>query len=121
MPSRTLVANELATVLRQISHPDRIRLLLKLKVGAQTVTELAEALEIPPTRLSQHLGVLRAVALVETETQRQTRVYSLAQPELADWLIAGIDFIAHRLGRASVQDITLAKTLWHKDMGATEN
>ncbi len=117
MPSRALVANELATVLRQISHPDRIRLLLRLQTGPQTVTELAEALDIPPTRLSQHLGVLRAVALVATEAQRQSRVYSLAQPELADWLIAGIDFIAHRLGRASSQDIAHAKELWQNEPG----
>ena len=63
MPSRKIVATALAEVLRQISHPDRIRLLLKLQAGALTVNELAEALEIPPTRVSQHLGVLRSVAL----------------------------------------------------------
>lgn len=113
MPSRKIVAAELANVLRQISHPDRIRLLLKLQAGDLTVNELADALEIPPTRVSQHLGVLRAIALVETEAQAQKRVYRLSQPELADWLIDGIDFIAHRLGRASAADIASAKDLWH--------
>lgn len=112
MPSRKIVANELAHVLRQISHPDRIRLLLKLQAGEQTVNELGDILEISPTRVSQHLGVLRAVALVETETQGQKRVYRLAQPELASWLIEGIDFIAHRLGRATPADIDQAKQLW---------
>lgn len=112
MPSRMIVATELANVLRQISHPDRIRLLLKLQLGEQTVNELAAALEIPPTRVSQHLGVLRAIALVETENQGQKRVYSLPQPELAMWLIDGIEFIAHRLGRASETDIARAKQLW---------
>jgi DNA-binding transcriptional ArsR family regulator len=107
-----IVATELANVLRQISHPDRIRILLKLQSGEQTVNELAAALEIPPTRVSQHLGVLRAIALVETENQGQKRVYSLPQPELAMWLIEGIDFIAHRLGRASEHDIAFAKQLW---------
>ena len=115
MPSRKIVAHELANVLRQISHPDRIRLLLKLQAGALTVNELADALEIPATRVSQHLGVLRAVALVETEAQAQKRVYRLGQPELADWLIGGIDFIAHRLGRASAADITTAKELWQSE------
>ena len=33
MPSPTIVATELATLLRQISHPDRIRLIEKLQVG----------------------------------------------------------------------------------------
>ena len=115
MPSRKIVANALAEVLRQISHPDRIRLLLKLQAGALTVNELAEALESPPTRVSQHLGVLRAVALVDTEAQAQKRVYRLSQPELADWLIDGIDFVAHHLGRASAADIERAKELWQSE------
>ncbi len=113
MPSRKIVASELAHVLRQISHPDRIRLLLKLQAGEQTVNELGDLLEISPTRVSQHLGVLRAIALVETETQGQKRVYRLAQPELALWLIDGIDFVAHRFSRASTSDIEHAKQLWH--------
>jgi hypothetical protein len=33
MPSRTIVATELANLLRQISHPDRIRLIQELHVG----------------------------------------------------------------------------------------
>lgn len=112
MPSRKIVAHELAHVLRQISHPDRIRLLLKLQSGDQTVNDLGDLLEISPTRVSQHLGVLRAIALVETETHGQKRVYRLAQPEMALWLIEGIDFIAHRLNRASSGDIEQAKQLW---------
>jgi DNA-binding transcriptional ArsR family regulator len=112
MPSRTIVANELAHVLRQISHPDRIRLLLKLQAGELTVNELGDALEISPTRVSQHLGVLRAVALVETRTLGQKRVYRLAQPDMANWLIEGIDFIAHRLSRATPSDVAQAKRLW---------
>lgn len=119
MPSRKIVAAELAHVLRQISHPDRIRLLLKLQAGEQTVNELGDMLEIPPTRVSQHLAVLRAIALVETETHGQKRVYRLAQPELALWLIEGIDFIAHRLSRATPTDIAQAKQLWRAETAET--
>lgn len=115
MPSRKVVATELAHVLRQISHPDRIRLLLKLQAGEQTVNELGDLLEISPTRVSQHLGVLRAVALVATQTRGQQRVYSLAQPELARWLIEGIDFIGHRLSRATPVDLHNAKQLWQAE------
>jgi DNA-binding transcriptional ArsR family regulator len=115
VPSRIIVATELANVLRQISHPDRIRLILKLQAGEQTVNDLASALDIPATRVSQHLAVLRGVALVETRSQGQNRVYSLPQPELAEWLIDGISFVAHRLGRASASDIEHAKELWMQD------
>lgn len=120
MPSRTIVANELASILRQISHPDRIRVILKLQAGYQTVNEMAAALEIPPTRLSQHLAVLRATALVETETDGQKRVYRLAQPGLALWLIDGIDYIAHRLAQASEGDVQTAKRLWQMDAHAVQ-
>ncbi|HSJ77685.1 MAG TPA: metalloregulator ArsR/SmtB family transcription factor [Erythrobacter sp.] len=119
MPSRKIVANELAHMLRQISHPDRIRLLLKLQSGDQTVNELAEMLELSPTRVSQHLGVLRAIALVQTQTRAQMRVYRLVQPELALWLIEGIDFVAHRLGRATASDISQAKLLWRAEAAET--
>ncbi|MEL6487693.1 MAG: metalloregulator ArsR/SmtB family transcription factor [Pseudomonadota bacterium] len=119
MPSRKIVADELANVLRQISHPDRIRIIFKLQSGPQNVNELAQALDIPPTRASQHLAVLRAISLVETESHGQARVYRLAQPELALWLIDGIDFIAHRLGRASAKDIEHAKELWQQEAAET--
>jgi DNA-binding transcriptional ArsR family regulator len=119
VPSRKIVVNELANVLRQISHPDRIRLLLKLQAGDQTVNDLAADLEIPPTRASQHLSVLRAIALVETESMGQKRIYRLSQPELALWLIEGIDFIAHRISRASATDIEHAKQLWQSEAAAT--
>ena len=115
MPSRKIVANELANVLRQVSHPDRIRIILKLQSGYQTVNELAQALDIPSTRASQHLSVLRALSLVETQSLGQNRAYRLAQPELALWLIDGIDLIAHRLGKASAQDIEQAKELWQQE------
>lgn len=118
MPSRKIVANELANILRQISHPDRIRVILKLQAGNQTVNEMAATLDIPPTRLSQHLAVLRAVALVETEIHGQKRVYRLVQPGLALWLIDGIDFIAHRLAQASAGDVETAKRLWQIDAHA---
>lgn len=119
MPSRKIVANELASVLRQVSHPDRIRLILKLQAGDQTVNELALELDIPATRASQHLAVLRALSLVETRSQGQNRAYRLAQPDLALWLIDGIDFIAHRLGKASPQDIEQAKELWQQEAAVT--
>ncbi|MEM7687949.1 MAG: metalloregulator ArsR/SmtB family transcription factor [Pseudomonadota bacterium] len=119
MPSRKIVADELATVLRQISHPDRIRIIFRLQSGAQNVNDLALALDIPSTRASQHLAVLRAISLVETESRGQSRVYRLVQPELALWLIDGIDFIAHRLGRASAKDIEHAKELWQQEASET--
>jgi DNA-binding transcriptional ArsR family regulator len=111
VPNRTLVANELAALLRQISHPDRIRLIQNLRIGDQTVNELAIGLGLPPTRLSQHLAVLRSLGLVELELMGRKRVYRLAQPRLALWLIDGIDFVAHRIGHVSMGDVQKAKQI----------
>ena len=84
-------------------------------MGDQTVNEMAAALDITPTRLSQHLAVLRALRLVEIESFAQSRVYRLTQPQLALWLIDGIDFIAHRIGKVSDSDVQRAKQLWEQD------
>jgi ArsR family transcriptional regulator, zinc-responsive transcriptional repressor len=112
MPTRKIVASELANFLRQISHPDRIRLIQELQVGGHTVGEMAANLEIPATRVSQHLAVLRALGLVEIKSTGQTREYSLIQPELAPWLIDGVAFVANRISRASPAEIAEVKTLW---------
>jgi DNA-binding transcriptional ArsR family regulator len=73
--------------------------------------ELASGLDLPPTRLSQHLAVLRSLGLVELEPIGQKRVYRLAQPRLALWLIEGIAFVAHRMGHVSKSDVQNAKHL----------
>jgi DNA-binding transcriptional ArsR family regulator len=112
MPTQKIVAKELADVLRQLSHPDRIRVVLKLQVGSQTVSDMAADLNIPPTRLSQHLAVLRGAGLVEIQVNGKNRIYRLTQPGLALWLIDGVDFIAHRLAQASADDVATAKRLW---------
>jgi len=50
--------------------------------------------------------------VVEVESSGQSRLYHLAQPELAPWLIDGIDFIANRISRADGAEIEKAKMLW---------
>lgn len=121
MPSRTIVATELAHLLRQISHPDRIRLIQELQVGGQTVSELAANLDITATRLSQHLALLRSQGLLEVESSGQSRFYRLAQPELAVWLIDGIEFIANRITPADQVEVEKAKMLWRVRSAAATN
>lgn len=63
--------------------------------------------------------MVRALDPVETQNLAQKRVYSLAQTGLALWLIEAIDFIAHRLGRASADDIAPATLLWRAEAAET--
>jgi DNA-binding transcriptional ArsR family regulator len=121
MPSRTIVATELAHLLRQISHPDRIRLIQELEVGGHTVNEMAANLGLTATRLSQHLAVLRSQGLVEVESSGQSRKYRLIQPKLAPWLIDGIDFIVNRITQVDQAEIKKAKLLWRAQSTVVTN
>lgn len=86
-----------------------------------TVNELAANLDITATRLSQHLAVLRSQGLVDVETIGQSRLYRLARPELAPWLIDGIEFIADRITHANQAEIENAKMLWRARSAVVTN
>ncbi|MFN4240537.1 MAG: hypothetical protein ACK4E5_07855 [Erythrobacter cryptus] len=60
MPSRVIVSPDLADLMRLLAHADRLRLIEELGPGERTGRELAAALALPSTRLSQHLALLRA-------------------------------------------------------------
>ncbi len=112
MPSRRAVAKELSVLFKTISHPDRIGIIECLREKTMNVGELAEALELPNTRVSQHLSALRVLGLVEAEANGREQVYQLKDPKLAHWLVAGIDFVANRVGGVGSDDITRARELW---------
>ena len=65
MPSRALVAKELASIFKVVAHSDRICIIEELGDGEKDVNTLAERLELPGTRVSQHLSLLRAHRIVE--------------------------------------------------------
>lgn len=112
MPSRLLVAKELAQIFKIIAHPDRIRLIEELRAGEQNVNSLIESLELPGPRISQHLSLMRAHRLVEERRDGRNHVYRLVQPEIAKWIVEGIDFIEGRQSRLPEAAINKVKELW---------
>jgi DNA-binding transcriptional ArsR family regulator len=76
-----LAATEAATVLRSLSHPDRLMLLCQLSQGERSVGELEELLGIQQPNLSQQLGVLRAEGLVNTRREGKRIFYSVKDPK----------------------------------------
>ena len=112
MPTRLLVAKELAEIFKIIAHPDRVRIIEELKVGEKDVKTLVDALELPGPRVSQHLSLLRAHRLVEERREGRHHYYQLIQPEIADWIVEGIDFIEGRMTGISKSDINSARKLW---------
>lgn len=65
LPSRAIVARELATLFGVVSNPDRVRIVEEPRGGERDVTTLQEALGCPAPRVSQHLSTLRAHRIVQ--------------------------------------------------------
>ena len=99
MPHRKLVAEELSQLLSTLSHPDRIRLLQELRTGERDVTGLREALQISPSRLSQHLTLLKGMHLIKERKCGRQVFYHLLQPGVAEWLMQGTEFLQHESQR----------------------
>ena len=115
MPSRIVVAKELAEIFKLISHPDRIRLIEELGGQEKDVNSLAESLALPNARVSQHLSLLRAHRIVEERRDGRHHFYRLVQPDLAEWIVDGLTFIEGRISAVDRSKIRAAKRLWRAD------
>lgn len=71
-------ASEAAALLKALAHPARLLVLCQLVEGERTVGELQPATGLGASALSQHLAVLRQMALVHTRREGQSIHYSLA-------------------------------------------
>jgi len=117
MPSRIPIAKELADIFKMLSHPDRIRLIEELRAGERDVKSMHELLDLPATRVSQHLALLRAHRVVEERREGRHVYYHLTQPDLADWIIDGLRFLEARLTDDSrhLELLDRARELWSAD------
>ncbi len=112
MPSRVVVAKELAEIFKILAHPDRIRLIEEMKDGEKDVNTLAELLDLPGPRVSQHLALMRAHRIIEEERDGRHRRYHLVQPEIAQWIIDGMAFLENRSHVIPKSKINAARRLW---------
>ena len=112
MPVRQVVAKEIAEIFKVIAHPDRIRMIEELRTGEKDVNTLAETLDLPGARVSQHLSLMRAHRLVEERRDGRHHFYHLTQPEIAGWIVEGLDFVEGRLGGVPKASISRARRMW---------
>jgi len=117
MASRNIVAKELAELFKIISHPDRLRLVEELRLEGLDVNTLAESLDLPQARVSQHLSLMRAHRLVDESRDGRRHLYKLRQPEIADWIVEGLDFIKEPMRGVTQEDIRNARDLWSNSHG----
>jgi len=81
-------ADELAETLRALGSPGRLRLLMELVDGEQTVEHLALASHLSPSATSHNLRILRSLRLVTPRRVGRHVVYALHDHHIADLLAA---------------------------------
>jgi DNA-binding transcriptional ArsR family regulator len=92
MPQRRIVATKLSRLFSIFSHPHRIQIVETLRRGECDVNGLMEVLDVPHSRVSQHLAQLRESGIVSTRRDGRHVYYGLLCPELADWVREGVTF-----------------------------
>lgn len=83
------VADSLSSTLAALADPTRRAILVRLSLGALSVTELAEPFEMSLPAVSKHLKVLEHAGLITRARSAQWRPCQLrAQPlkEVAEWV-----------------------------------
>ena len=75
-----------AELFKSLGHPLRVQVLEQLAGGERSVGNLAEALDVELSSLSQQLGVLRRAGVVVTRRDGNTIFYSLRDPGVAELL-----------------------------------
>ena len=106
MQDRGFATKELATLLGVLAHPERIRIVEELRSNELDVASLQKLLEIPHSRVSQNLSILRSHRIVAERREGRHVHYRLVQPRIAAWLLEAMSFLE---GEANVaEEIRLA-------------
>jgi DNA-binding transcriptional ArsR family regulator len=85
-------------VFHAIAHPARRAILVTLKDGERTASELAEPFHTTFAAISQHLRVLQEADLVSVRREGRRRFYRLDPRPMQD-IVAWIDEFAAFFGR----------------------
>jgi len=85
---KNAIYEQFARVGKALASPHRIELVELLSQGPRTVEALAGMTDMTLTNTSQHLKVLRAAGLLESTKEGLFVTYRLADPSVADLLLA---------------------------------
>jgi len=89
-----------ADVFAALAHPARRKILMRLRTGARTASDLTADMPIGRPAVSEHLQVLRLAKLVKVERRGRERYYFLDPRPLTDvgaWLNAMLAQWARRM------------------------
>ena len=88
-------AREVAETMQALSTASRVRILAKLREGACSVNELAEAVGMEQSAVSHQLRVLRHLRLVVGERSGRHVVYTLHDSHVGVLLEEATSHVAH--------------------------
>ncbi len=87
-----------AELLSALAAPERLKIVRLLTERAHNVTEITDAISIPPLNVSHHLTVLKNAQLIKGEKQGRFVIYSLCEGVLKEITEAGVPKDALNLG-----------------------
>ncbi|WP_369369855.1 ArsR/SmtB family transcription factor [Promicromonospora sp. Populi] len=99
-----------AKLFKSLAHPVRIQVLEVLAADpglAAPVSRLLEVTGTEPSALSQHLGVLKRVGVVESTRSGNAVQYQLAEPLVAELLVVARAFLLGHLAGLDADDSRL--------------
>lgn len=73
---------EAAECLRVLAHPHRLRMIQMLLADHFSVTELAQACELPTAMASEHLRLMQRCGFLASEKEGRRVYYSIVEPHL---------------------------------------
>ena len=88
-------AHEVAQTMQALATPSRVRILGRLRQSPCPVGELAAAVDMERSAVSQQLRVLRHLGLVIGERRGRNIVYALHDSHVADLLDQAVYHIEH--------------------------
>jgi DNA-binding transcriptional ArsR family regulator len=92
-------AHQVAETMQALATPSRVRILGQLRRAPASVGDLAAAVEMERSAVSQQLRVLRHLGLVIGERRGRNIIYALHDSHVADLLDQAVFHIEHlRLG-----------------------
>ena len=93
-------ADGASDLLKALANRHRLMIVCQLIDGERSVGDLAAALEVRDSTVSQHLALLRKDGIVDTRRQGQTIFYSIASPSARAILeVLYREFCGKRSGR----------------------
>ena len=89
----------IAGMLKAMGDPVRLKILYHLRQREYSVTELVEELGCSQANVSKHLSILKAAGLVESRTDKQSRLYHVTDPVVNSVCDSVCSSIERRFGK----------------------